>query len=91
LESGYGAPGTGSPAVDLVVRVKSPNEKFIFALNQGGAGKGIIEIPVDAGNWSAEDVVHPGKKIEGKIENGLWRTEVSVGTLGYQVIRLVRQ
>ncbi len=88
--SGYGAPGTGSPAVDLVVRVKSPAEKFIFALNQGGAGKGIIEIPVDMGNWSAEDVIHPGKKIEGKIENGVWRTEVLVGTLGYQVIKLAR-
>ncbi len=85
------AVGTGAPAVDLVVRVKSPDEKFIFALNQGGKGTGLVEIPVSAGTWQAEDVIHPDQSINGSIANGVWRTQLAVDPLGYRVLRLGRE
>jgi len=90
-KSGYGAPGTGSPAVDLVVRVKSPTEKFIFCLNQGGKGAGVIEVPVSDGSWRAQDVIHPDQPVDGSVKDGFWRMQTEIGSLGYRVIRLVKE
>lgn len=83
--------GAGLPAVDLVVRVKSDREKFVFALNQGGGGEGLIEVPVGEGVWRAQDVVDPRRPVEGGVENGIWQTRTAVGPLGYRVMRLVKE
>jgi hypothetical protein len=82
--------GTGTPVVDLVVREKSPNEKFIFCLNQGGKGKGLVEIPVSPGVWRAEDVIDTEKSITGTIENTRWKTQISLDPWGYRIIRLFK-
>jgi hypothetical protein len=82
--------GTGAPAVDLVVREKSPTEKFIFVLNQGGQGTGLIEVPVAEGTWRAEDVIAPDSPVEGTIHEGVWQTQTTIRPLGYRVIRLTK-
>ncbi len=80
--------GTGIPVVDLVVREKTPNEKFIFALNQGGEGEGTVEVPVPPGNWQAQDALDPTRPIAGSVKNGVWQTEIVLRALGYRVVRL---
>ncbi len=80
--------GTGTPVVDLVVREKSPKEKFIFALNQGGEGEGIVEIPVPSGNWQSQDAIDPTQPIAGSMKNGTWQVKLALKPLGYRVIRL---
>ncbi len=82
--------GTGMPAVDLVVREKSRKEKIIFVLNQGGEGEGVIEIPVRADVWRAEDAIDPTQPITGSMASGVWKTRVTLPPLGYRVIRLHR-
>ena len=69
----------------------APTEKFVFALNQGGAGTGFIEVPANGGRWRAKDVIHPLEKIDGKMDNGIWRTQATIAPLDYRVIRLVRE
>ncbi|MDR3709711.1 MAG: beta-galactosidase [Capsulimonadaceae bacterium] len=82
--------GCGSPAVEVVVRQKSDREKFLFCLNQGGAGAGTVEALLGAGKWSAVDVVS-GRKVEGLVtDGGLWRTRLTLGAFGYSVLYLSR-
>ncbi len=81
--------GTGAPAVDLVVREKSPGEKFIFCLNQGGKGEGLVEIPVIPGTWLAEDLIRPDNVIEGTIEKNIWQAKLAVDPLGYRILRII--
>ena len=86
-----GAPGTGSPVVEVVVRQKSDDDRFVFVLNQGGSGSGAVEVPVTAGSWSAVDVV-TGKSLSGdSVSDEMWRMPLTVTPFGYEVIRLTRR
>jgi hypothetical protein len=84
-----GTPGLGSEVVEVVVREKSPTEKFVFCLNQGGAGMGKVEIPVGGGNWQATDAI-TGQAVAGSLAAGTWTAPMSLDAFGYQVIRLVK-
>lgn len=89
-EMGKGHVGTGVPVVEVVVRVKSEKEKFIFCMNQGGAGSGTIQIPLASGNWQAMDVIS-GHMIDKAIwGNGTWQLEVDMKPWESRVIRLFR-
>ncbi|HEY3377621.1 MAG TPA: beta-galactosidase [Armatimonadota bacterium] len=86
-----GAVGTGSPVVEIVVRQKSANEKFVFCLNQGGAGDGNAEITVTPGAWTAEDAI-TGKPIPGgTVAGDTWRLPLHLEAYGYRVIRLLKR
>lgn len=86
-----GAPGTGSPVVEVVVRQKSDADRFVFVLNQGGAGSGTVEVQVTAGSWNAVDIVS-GKPLSGDtVTAGVWRMPLTVTPFGYDVIRLTRR
>jgi hypothetical protein len=84
-----GLPGTGSEVVEVVVREKSPSEKFVFCLNQGGAGLGTVEIPVGGGNWQATDAL-TGQAVAESLAAGVWKTPLSLDAWGYRIIRLVK-
>jgi hypothetical protein len=85
-----GLVGEGSEVVEVVVREKSPTEKFVFCLNQGGAGAGTVEVTVGGGNWQGTDAL-AGQAVEGSVAGGIWKTPVSLDPFGYRVIRLVKQ
>jgi hypothetical protein len=85
-----GLVGEGSEVVEVVVREKSPTEKFVFCLNQGGAGRGTVEVPVSGGTWRALDAL-TGDPVAGAVAAGTWRTPLSLDALGYRVIRLAKQ
>jgi len=86
-----GLPGSGAPAVDLVVRVKPPAEKLTFALDQGGAGAALVEVPVGGGAWSAQDVLEPERALDQTVQAGVWRTTLSLPPLRYRVLWLRRR
>ncbi len=94
---GEGGVGTGVPVVEVVVRQKSPKEKFVFCLNQGGPGKGTVEVRVGEGKWRAEDAL-TGKGFDFAQPAGksrpqnkeVFRVPMSLGAWEYRVIRLVR-
>jgi hypothetical protein len=98
-DSGEGHLGTGAPVVEVVIRVKSPDEKFVFCLNQGGPGEGVVEVPVGGGSWRAEDLV-TGQEITAarvsrrertpRRSEGIWRLPLHLEAWGYRVIRLWR-
>jgi hypothetical protein len=83
--------GTGAPVVDLVLREKSPNEKFLFALNQGGAGEGVIRVPILPGAWQAQDAIEATRPVNASVQDGVWQTQLALGPLGYRVLRLWRE
>ncbi len=88
LGDGSGRLGTGVPVVEVVVRVKSEKEKFIFCMNQGGLGRGEIQIPLASGSWKATDVIL-GQPIENASwEQGVWRLKVDMKPWESRVIRL---
>jgi hypothetical protein len=84
-----GTPSLGSEAVEVVVREKSPAEKFVFCLNQGGAGAGSVEVTVPAGTWTATDAL-TGKPVAGTLAGSVWTAPLSFPALGYRVLHLVR-
>lgn len=49
--------GTGAPVVDVVRRIKSQDEFFIFVMNTGGRGKGRLEVSVGTGDWRVTDAL----------------------------------
>ncbi len=64
--SSQGFPGEGQPVVEVVTRERKGNEdheKFVFILNQGGAGSGQVELPFAADVWQAVDAL-TGKPIQ---------------------------
>jgi hypothetical protein len=89
-DTGGGNTGTGRPIVEVVVRQKSPTEKFVFCLNQGGAGDGRVTVPVGDGSWKAEDVVTGDATTQGRVRDGSWVLPLHLAAWGYRVIRLVR-
>jgi hypothetical protein len=83
--------GTGNPVVEVVVREKSPGEKFVFCFNQGGPGAGTVEVSVPAGRWKAEDVI-TGKGVSGDtIIGSVWQVPMRLEAWGYKVLRLTKQ
>ncbi len=80
---GYGRVGEGAPYVEAVIREQAAGSRFLFALNQGGAGKGRIVLA--DGNWNVTDVL-TGKPV--KLENGA--IELDMPALNYRVFRLTR-
>jgi len=81
--------GTGDPVVEVVVREKSSTEKFVFCLNQGGGGEGVVEIPLGTGMWTGRDVI-TGKPVVGEVKERVWRLVMRLEPWGYRVIRLSR-
>ena len=89
-DTGGGSLGTGGPVVEVVVRQKSLSEKFVFCLNQGGAGDGRVTAPVGNGSWKAEDVVTGDAMVQGWVRDGSWSLPLHLPAWGYRVMRLVR-
>ena len=82
--------GSGQPVVEVVVRIRSDREKFVFCFNQGGAGDGTIEVPVGQGTWLAEEVIGE-KPVEGAaVSDGVWRLPLHLDPWQYRVFRLYR-
>lgn len=79
--------GHGAPIVEIVIREKSPKEKFVFILNQGGAGNGTACIPVRGNKIQVENAI-TGEKIKGKIINGEWQYRMSAAPWQYLVLRI---
>ena len=85
-----GTPGVGSAVVEVVVRQKSPASRFVFCLNQGAAGRGMLEVPLSGTGWRAEDAL-TGKSVpSATLQNGVWRLPLPLGQFGYRIIHLVR-
>lgn len=82
--------GHGSPIVEVVVREKSPEERFVFILNQGGSGGGTIRIPVVSSSVKVENAL-TGEVIPGKIEDGAWQCHLDLAPWQYLVVRMVSE
>lgn len=90
LKTQKGGLGSGNPLVEVVVRVKANGDKFVFCLNQGGFGKGKIEIPVDSKKVFVEDVIQ-GKAVEGTVkENGIFEMPMDLNPWEYRVLRITK-
>jgi len=92
IEPTDGGHGGGSPVVEVVVRVKKGNEakeKFVFVLNQGGAGEGSVEVPVGEGSWMATDALtgHPADDVA--VSNGVLSKKLTVKPWEYRIFHLV--
>ncbi len=83
--------GKGTPAVEVVVRDKSSDERFVFILNQGGAGEGEVQVPVKGSGWTCEDAIHGQAITDGSVKGGIWRMKMNIEPWGYRVLRLVRK
>ena len=88
-DTGKGSVGTANPVVEVVVRRKSPDERFVFCLNQGGPGEGLATVPVGDGSWETEDVV-TGEPVEALVRRGQWSLRLRLQAWGYRVFRLTR-
>jgi len=88
---GKGHLGTGAPVVEVVVREKSPAEKFIFCLNQGGPGDGVVEVAVTGDNWKVEDVLTDREVRASRTKGTTWRLPMRLDAWGYRVLRLTRE
>ena len=84
-----GAVGLGSAVVEVVVREKSPTEKLVFCLNQGGAGSGTVEVTTGPGAWQATEAL-TGETLAGSVTGGTWKAPMKLGALGYKVLRLAK-
>jgi hypothetical protein len=86
--------GEGAPIVDVVVRArkgKEAEEKFVFVLNQGGAGEGTVEIPVTAGDWQAHDAL-TGTALGGAaVTDGVWQWKIVCKPWDYRILHLTRR
>ena len=81
--------GTGNPVVEVVLRDKSPREKFVFCMNQGGPGTGKINVTVSSPVRKAEDAI-TGKMLRGSMKTPTqWSMPVSIKSWEYRVIRLI--
>jgi hypothetical protein len=86
--------GEGEPIVDVVVRVRKgrqPQEKIVFVLNQGGAGSGLVEVPIGKGVWQATDALG-GKPLEdAHFSEGMWRLNLALKPWEYRVFHLAQK
>lgn len=82
-----GPVGQGSAVVEVVVREKSPTEKLVFCLNQGGPGDGRVEVTTGPGTWQATDAL-TGHPFTGVSAGDVWTGALRLEALGYRVLRL---
>jgi hypothetical protein len=91
IEGTAGMHGEGAPVVEVVVRArkgKEAKEKFVFVLNQGGAGQGTVEVPVADGNWLLDDAIS-GNPVTGyAIANGVFSQKLEIKPWEYRVFHL---
>ena len=83
--------GEGEPIVDVVVRVRKGRqrqEKFVFVLNQGGAGSGLVEVPLGGGVWQATDALRGMPLENARLSKGMWRLNLALKPWEYRVFRL---
>jgi hypothetical protein len=83
--------GEGDPIVEAVVRVRKGHEareKFVFVLNQGGAGSGQIEVPLGAGVWQATDVLRGAPLEDAHLSKSMWRLNLALKPWEYRVFHL---
>jgi hypothetical protein len=83
--------GEGSPVVEVVVRVRKEHEadeKFVFVLNHGGAGTGVVEIPVDEARWEAADALTGEPMPQTSSSSRVWRVRLTVKPWEYKIIHL---
>ncbi len=91
--SAGGKHGEGTPVVEVVLRNRlgqEDNEKFVFVLNQGGAGEGKVEVRLPAGNWTATDAIS-GQAVAAPNAEGLWSLPLKLEPWEYRVFRLARE
>jgi hypothetical protein len=83
--------GEGDPIVDVVVRVRKGHEareKFVFVLNQGGAGSGQIEVPLGAGVWQSTDALRGAPLEDAHLSGGIWRLNLALKPWEYRVFHM---
>jgi hypothetical protein len=83
--------GEGAPIVEVVVRVRKgreTQEKFVFVLNQGGAGSGLVEVPVGDGDWQASDALSGAPLANAVAAQGVWRLNLTMKPWEYRVLQL---
>jgi hypothetical protein len=83
--------GEGDPIVDVVVRVRQgrqPRDEFVFVLNQGGAGSGLVEVPLGGGVWQATDVLRGAPLENARLSAGMWRLNLALKPWEYRVFHL---
>ena len=84
--------GEGEPIVEVVVRVRQgreSQEKFVFVLNRGGVGSGLVEVPLAGGDWQASDALS-GVPLAGALADGVWRLDLAMKPWEYRVFHLSR-
>ena len=81
----------GDPVVEVVVRRKSARETFVFCLNQGGPGDGVVEVPITSGKWEAEDILTGRDVSASRTDGEVWRLPMHLDAWGYRILRLARQ
>ena len=77
--------GRGVPEVEVVVRDHEDGDRFVFALNCGGAGSGRLVLPFAA--KSVEDVL-TGKRVGFSVDAGRAAIPVAFGRWGYHVLKV---
>jgi len=85
--------GEGEPVVEVVVRIRQgreSQEKFVFVLNRGGAGSGLVEVPLAGGDWQASDALS-GAPLAGALADGVWRLDLAMKPWEYRVFHLSRR
>ncbi len=81
----------GIPVVEVVVRPADNGDRFVFVLNQGGTGSGVVEVPLpDSGRWQAGDVL-TDKSVKAHVKDRLWSWHIELAPWEYRVIRLYTQ
>ena len=80
---GYGLVGRGAPYVEVVLREQSPNSRFLFVMNQAGAGSG--KVVLADGKWDFTDVISGKKVCSGSNE-----IKLVLPAFGYRVFHLTR-
>ncbi len=86
--------GEGDPIVEVVVRVRKgreTREKFVFVLNQGGAGRGLVEVPLGGGDWQASDALSGAPLASAGVAQGVWRLNLAMKPWEYRVFHLTRK
>ena len=94
IEGTAGMHGEGAPVVEVVVRARkgeAAKEKFVFVLNQGGAGQGTVEVPVGDGDWQVTDALSGNPVQDPVILHGVLSQKLAIKPWEYRVYHLVRQ
>ncbi len=83
--------GKGNPVVEAVIRDKSPNEKFVFCMNQGGSGRGTLSIPVPGKNIQIENALDGRAITDFKIIKDKLTLKLDFKPWQYYVFRIINK